>query len=319
MEVEAVARAFAPIQSRDPGRIESPRRAEDALARVRGEVRRADGSAAFGGIALELSTRAVSASANAGSDPDAARRALAADEAIAGRPPIAKRDAAPADESTLFGRGAPESAGEVDGNAESIAQSGEGSGGTGTPGELTKEEEEEVRRLRARDVEVRNHENAHKAAAGRHARGGPKYEFERGPDGRRYAVGGEVSIDTSPVANDPDATILKMQQVRRAALAPAEPSSQDRKVASEASRTEAQARVEKREAQQSESADGARTRGASEASSETTGAGRAGDEMGVGKAEASGPDGVVARNKRPGRAFEGGLEDRRGTALDLSA
>jgi len=73
--------------------------------------------------------------------------------------------------------------------------------------ELSREEEQEVRELRARDAEVRAHENAHKAAAGRHSRGGPSYEYERGPDGRQYAVGGEVSIDSSPVAGDPDATV----------------------------------------------------------------------------------------------------------------
>ena len=124
------------------------------------------------------------------------------------------------------------------------------------PGELTPEEQEEVEGLRKRDAEVRAHENAHKAAAGRHARGGPTYEFERGPDGRRYAVGGEVSIDTSPVKNDPDATIQKMQQVRRAALAPAQPSPQDRLVASQASRTENAARSEKQREMREENARG---------------------------------------------------------------
>ena len=114
-------------------------------------------------------------------------------------------------------------------------------------GKLSSEDQEEVEKMRARDAEVRTHENAHKAAAGRHARGGPKFEFESGPDGRRYAVGGEVSIDASPVSKDPDATIQKMQQVRRAALAPAEPSSQDRKVAAEASKNESSARTEKLE------------------------------------------------------------------------
>ena len=78
---------------------------------------------------------------------------------------------------------------------------------------------------------VRAHEQAHKAAAGAHAKGGPTYEYQSGPDGKRYAVGGEVQIDTSPVPNDPQATIQKMQQVQRAANAPAEPSSQDRRVA----------------------------------------------------------------------------------------
>jgi len=140
-----------------------------------------------------------------------------------------------------------EKSGRSDSESDSTA-----SDGAERPGELGEEEDEEVRRLSARDAEVRAHENAHKAAAGRHARGGPSYEFERGPDGRRYAVGGEVSIDTSPVPNDPDATILKMQQVRRAALAPAEPSAQDRRVASEASQSEMRARSEKLEAKREE-------------------------------------------------------------------
>ena len=69
-------------------------------------------------------------------------------------------------------------------------------------------------------------------------------------------MGGEVSIDTSAVPNDPDATIQKMRQVRRAALAPAEPSPQDRRVASEASRTESQARAEKLATQREERAKG---------------------------------------------------------------
>ncbi|MEM9177228.1 MAG: putative metalloprotease CJM1_0395 family protein [Myxococcota bacterium] len=136
--------------------------------------------------------------------------------------------------------------GAASGASSEASQAGSGSG---RPGELTPEEQEEVTRLKKRDAEVRAHENAHKAAAGRHARGGPTYEYERGPDGRRYAVGGEVQIDTSPVPNDPDATILKMRQVRRAALAPAEPSPQDRRVASEAAQQEAAARQEKLAAQ----------------------------------------------------------------------
>lgn len=98
--------------------------------------------------------------------------------------------------------------------------------------------------LRHRDREVRAHEQAHKAAAGTHARGGPTYEYERGPDGRRYAVSGEVKIDTSEVPGNPRATITKMQQVRRAALAPANPSAADRRIAAEASRKEQEARRE---------------------------------------------------------------------------
>lgn len=99
--------------------------------------------------------------------------------------------------------------------------------------ELSAADKEEVQRLKNRDAEVRAHEQAHAAAGGSHA-GSPSYEFETGPDGRRYAVGGEVSIDTSEVAGDPKASIAKMQQVVRAATAPADPSGQDRKVAAKA-------------------------------------------------------------------------------------
>tara|TARA_R110002126_G_scaffold21924_2_gene78755 strand:- start:98 stop:850 length:753 start_codon:yes stop_codon:yes gene_type:complete len=101
----------------------------------------------------------------------------------------------------------------------------------------------EVSELAARDRDVRSHEQAHMAAGGQHA-GAVQYEYDRGPDGRLYAVGGEVGIDTTPVAGDPQATIEKMEQVRRAALAPAEPSGQDLAVAAQAAQAVAQARSE---------------------------------------------------------------------------
>ena len=110
--------------------------------------------------------------------------------------------------------------------------------------ELTPEETKEVEDLKARDQEVRDHERAHMMAGGGLVRKGASYQYTTGPDGQRYAVGGEVSIDTSEVKDNPEATITKMQQVRRAALAPAEPSGQDRSVASSASQKEAQARQE---------------------------------------------------------------------------
>ncbi len=113
----------------------------------------------------------------------------------------------------------------------------------GGPGDLTEEERRVVAQLRARDQEVRAHEQAHARVGGQYA-GAPTYEFETGPDGRRYAVGGEVSIDASPVDGDPEATIDKLEQVRAAALAPAEPSAQDRRVAAQAQADIAQARGE---------------------------------------------------------------------------
>jgi len=101
---------------------------------------------------------------------------------------------------------------------------------------------QEIQELKDRDREVRAHEQAHAAVGGQYA-GSPSYEFETGPDGQRYAVGGEVSIDISEEA-DPEDTVRKMEQVRAAALAPNEPSPQDFRVASEATQKAAQARAE---------------------------------------------------------------------------
>jgi len=96
--------------------------------------------------------------------------------------------------------------------------------------ELTKEEEKQVQELKARDQEVRAHENAHKTAGGGYV-GSISYDTQTGPDGREYAIGGEAQIDASPVPGNPEATIRKMDIIVRAALAPAEPSSQDYAVA----------------------------------------------------------------------------------------
>ena len=101
-----------------------------------------------------------------------------------------------------------------------------------------------INELAARDREVRAHEQAHAAVGGQYA-GAPKYQFERGPDGVSYAVAGEVSIDVGR-AGTPQATIDKAQTVRRAALAPAEPSPQDRRVAAQATQLEAEARRDMR-------------------------------------------------------------------------
>jgi len=109
--------------------------------------------------------------------------------------------------------------------------------------ELSDEERREVERLQQRDREVRQHEEAHVAAAGSLHRGGPHYDYITGPDGQRYAVGGRVEIDTSE-GRTPEETLTKAQQMRRAALAPADPSSTDRAVAAKAMEMESRARIE---------------------------------------------------------------------------
>lgn len=106
------------------------------------------------------------------------------------------------------------------------------------------EEQRMLQQLQARDREVRAHELAHVAAGAGLVRSGAMFSYQRGPDGRYYAVGGEVSIDTSAVPGDPLATQRKAEQVQRAALAPAQPSGQDRAVAAQAARMAAEARLQ---------------------------------------------------------------------------
>ena len=110
--------------------------------------------------------------------------------------------------------------------------------------ELQLEQElQQIKELKARDTEVRMHEQAHAAVGGQYA-GSPSYEYQRGPDGTNYAVGGEVPIDVGVINGDPQATIDKMQTVRAAALAPAEPSGADRAIAADATQKIAAAQAE---------------------------------------------------------------------------
>jgi len=117
---------------------------------------------------------------------------------------------------------------------------------------LSDEARRKVAELAKTDREVRAHEQAHLAAAGAHATSGASYSYVTGPDGQRYAVAGEVSIDSSPVPGDPEATIRKAQTIIAAAHAPADPSFQDRAVAAVAAQMMAKAQAElSRRSQQS--------------------------------------------------------------------
>ena len=138
-------------------------------------------------------------------------------------------------------------------------------GQTGKGGALTPEQQAQVAKLKAEDRKVRAHEQAHLAAAGGIATSGANYTYQRGPDGVNYAVAGEVSIDTSP-GKTPEETLSKANTIRSAALAPADPSGQDRAVAAAASQMAAQAR---QELNQTNSADNGASSSASPASTES--------------------------------------------------
>ena len=122
--------------------------------------------------------------------------------------------------------------------------------GSDDPEGLNEDERQVVAEMAARDAEVRAHEAAHMAAGGGLA-SGMSFSYQTGPDGKRYAVGGEVGIDTSP-GKTPEETILKAQRIRAAALAPAKPSGQDRAVAAQAAQMEASARGQLAEQNQAE-------------------------------------------------------------------
>ncbi|MDB6061294.1 MAG: hypothetical protein JWM78_1397 [Verrucomicrobiaceae bacterium] len=99
----------------------------------------------------------------------------------------------------------------------------------------------QVRELANTDRKVQAHEAAHAGVAGALA-GSKSFTYVTGPDGVRYAVGGEVSISFGEVPGDPEATLRNALQVRAAALAPADPSGQDYQVAAQAAQLAQQAR-----------------------------------------------------------------------------
>jgi len=99
--------------------------------------------------------------------------------------------------------------------------------------EAIEQQKAQVEALKSRDIEVKAHEHAHATVGGQYAQS-PSFKYQKGVDGQRYAIDGEVQIDVSVVPGDPQATINKMKQVYAAAMAPVDPSSADIRVATEA-------------------------------------------------------------------------------------
>ncbi|MDR3087932.1 MAG: hypothetical protein LBU45_08310 [Azoarcus sp.] len=113
--------------------------------------------------------------------------------------------------------------------------------GRGEP--LNAADQRRVEEMKTTDRAVRAHEAAHMAAGGNLVTSGASYSYETGPDGQRYAVAGEVGIDTSK-GRTPQETLARAERIRAAALAPADPSGQDRAVAAAAAQMAADARAE---------------------------------------------------------------------------
>ncbi|AWK86979.1 putative metalloprotease CJM1_0395 family protein [Azospirillum thermophilum] len=177
-------------------------------------------------------------------------------------------------------------------------------GGPQSPDLQSPEIQQQIQKLKETDSRVRQHEAAHQAAGGGLA-GGASFTTTRGPDGKTYATGGEVPIDISREA-DPQATIAKMEQVKAAALAPADPSPQDLRVAAQADATKAQARQELSRAQSQ--ANGTQANGT-----------QAGGSPGSGSRETDGPAGGMAAMARGIAAYSSaqglGAAPNRGAGL----
>lgn len=109
---------------------------------------------------------------------------------------------------------------------------------------LSQNEQADLAQLKSKDRMVRAHESAHRQAGGHLIRGKTGFKTEKGSDGREYAVAGDVKIDSSAVDGDSKATLAKAQLIERAALAPADPSTQDRAVAAKAAKMAAIARAD---------------------------------------------------------------------------
>lgn len=122
---------------------------------------------------------------------------------------------------------------------------------------LSPEAKKHIAELKAVEREVIAHEQAHQSVGGNLA-GGISYKYQKGPDGQQYAVGGEVPIQM-PEGKTPEETINIMEQVRRAALAPAQPSAQDLQVAAKASQRIMSAQTELSKSKEEEPTEAAYT------------------------------------------------------------
>ncbi|MDR2364603.1 MAG: hypothetical protein LBD68_01940 [Zoogloeaceae bacterium] len=180
--------------------------------------------------------------------PGGGQASASAGESAAARQGVGRGDAAASRKTS------PELPGQVDApeRAEKTRTEKEKeSEGARAPGEagkangeaLSAEERREVAELAATDNKVRQHEMAHIAAGGELVTSGARYEYQQGPDGKRYAVAGEVGIDTSE-GRTPEETVIRARRIRAAALAPADPSPQDRSVAAAATQMEIHAQQE---------------------------------------------------------------------------
>lgn len=87
-----------------------------------------------------------------------------------------------------------------------------------------------LEKFRNKDAEIRTHEQAH-ASIG-HTTTPISYNYQEGPDGKMYAVGGSVRLDTS-IPDEPTAGAFKLDMIQKAASGVTNMSSADGTIASQ--------------------------------------------------------------------------------------
>ncbi len=133
---------------------------------------------------------------------------------------------------------------------------------------LSREEQKEVERIKRIDREVKRREVAHRAVAGNYARGSISFEYVTGPDGKKYAAEGHITIDARPILNNPKASIRKAQAIRSAKLDSGD-AALDRSVSAEVAKMEREARIKLKTERRTESDDAIKA-GNSEETTDTT-------------------------------------------------
>lgn len=247
---------------------QEPEAAGSSLASARAEA----GRTSSGPVLTPQAVLALQETEASGKAPERNRGGTAAASTAA-------EDAA-GEEEAPASRAGPATGGKAGEGTSVAGAEGEGGGEDADGDGLDEAEEKQVEKLKQRDREVRAHEQAHARTGGAYA-GAPSYTFQQGPDGKRYAIGGEVSIDTSK-ERTPEATVRKMQIVIRAATAPADPSSQDLKVAQQARSQLAEAQADVRQARTEEQSGSSDENDASAGTQgDPPGSGEAGPESGV--------------------------------------
>lgn len=91
-----------------------------------------------------------------------------------------------------------------------------------------KDYERVLEKFKSKDAEVKQHEESHTANGV--AKSTIKYNYQTGPDGKLYAVGGEVKLDTS-LPSDEKQAIDKLEKLASASSAPSQLSAADSQIA----------------------------------------------------------------------------------------